>query len=131
MKNKKILSSVLFSSLILNSCLKKGSAPSAEPETNPQTVKPAPITGSTTPSGTTAPKSPPGLEILNLSGNYGTITINKKFKLTYQVRNNYPDNIENIKVSFENNNFKFELPYPGISTASTKADVFPPCGTST
>ncbi|WP_186644814.1 hypothetical protein [Fluviispira vulneris] len=67
------------------------------------------------------------LQILNLSGNFGLVTFNKKFKLTYQLKNNHSEDISEIKATFENNKFKFDLPYPGISSASTNANVYPPC----
>ena len=72
-------------------------------------------------------KSVGKLEIKNLSGIFGEVVINKKAKRVYELTNHHSETIENIKASFDNNHFKFDLPYPGISTASTKTATYQPC----
>ncbi|APJ03383.1 hypothetical protein [Silvanigrella aquatica] len=68
------------------------------------------------------------IEVFNFNGKFGEVFILNKSKFNIILKNNSNKNITINNITFTNTTFKFDLPYPGISTASTKLGSDLPCG---
>lgn len=70
------------------------------------------------------------IEITNSNGKFGEIYVLNKAKFNFILENKSAKTVKITDIKFTNNNFKFELPFPGISSASTKLGTDSPCSFS-
>ncbi|BBH54434.1 hypothetical protein [Fluviispira sanaruensis] len=92
MKNYKIFILVMFLSLIFSSCKKDSNSESVASK----------------------------LQIINLSGNFGLITMSYKFKRTFELQNFYSEKIIIKNITISNSNFKLESPNPDTTVTSNE-----------